>query len=167
LEYNIELWIVVKNSIKTLGSSRTLTEKVNPAFTTPVHDAICKAVSQRCELRTERAQFISKYFCKWSIKKFLAYSCVHFTNKLNDIWAFVYMDRYILQYSKRKPLFPDKSILSRVGVVVWLTDRFRTGWLESLTPYTHSSGLQAIQRWRCSMHFTVHRYTRTTFLSLH
>jgi hypothetical protein len=35
------------------------------------------------------------------------------------------------------------------------------------TLYIHNSGLQAIQRYLCSAHFPVHRYTSTRFLSLH
>jgi hypothetical protein len=33
--------------------------------------------------------------------------------------------------------------------------------------YIHNSGLQAIQNYRCSAHFTLHRYTRTKVLNLH
>jgi hypothetical protein len=36
-----------------------------------------------------------------------------------------------------------------------------------LTPYSHNSEVQAIQRYCYSIHFTVHRYTRTRILSLH
>jgi hypothetical protein len=46
------------------------------------------------------------------------------------------------------------NILSRFSAV-WI------GWLDLLTPYTHTSGLQAIQRYRYSTHFTVHRCTHT------
>jgi hypothetical protein len=35
------------------------------------------------------------------------------------------------------------------------------------TLYIHISGLQAIQRYRHSTHFPVHRYTRIRLLSLH
>jgi hypothetical protein len=35
------------------------------------------------------------------------------------------------------------------------------------TLYTHNSGVQVIQRYRWSTHFTVHLWTRTTVLSLH
>jgi hypothetical protein len=48
-----------------------------------------------------------------------------------------------------------------------LQDWFRVGLLDLLTPYSHNSGLQAIQHYRCSTHFTVHRYTPTKVLSLH
>jgi hypothetical protein len=48
-----------------------------------------------------------------------------------------------------------------------LQDGFWIGWLDLLTPYSHNSGLQAIQRFRCSTHFTVRRCTRTRILSLH
>jgi hypothetical protein len=40
------------------------------------------------------------------------------------------------------------------------------GWLDLLTPYTQHSGLQAIQRYCWSTHFTVHRCTRS-ILSLY
>jgi hypothetical protein len=46
-------------------------------------------------------------------------------------------------------------------------DGFWIGWLDSLTPYTFSSGLQAIQHYRWSTHFTVHCCTRTRVHSLH
>jgi hypothetical protein len=42
----------------------------------------------------------------------------------------------------------------------------RDGWIYCIL-YIHNSGLLAIQRYRCSAHFTVHRCTRTTVLSLH
>jgi hypothetical protein len=42
------------------------------------------------------------------------------------------------------------------------------GWLCSLhLIHSHNSGLQVLQRYRYSTHFTVHRYTRTRILSLH
>jgi hypothetical protein len=39
--------------------------------------------------------------------------------------------------------------------------------LDLLTPYTHNSGLQAVQCYHWSAHFTVHRYTLTRILCLH
>jgi hypothetical protein len=55
----------------------------------------------------------------------------------------------------------EKYVLSHLGV---LRDSYG---LDLLTPYLHNSRLQAIQRYRYSTHFTVHRYTRARILSLH
>jgi hypothetical protein len=56
--------------------------------------------------------------------------------------------------------------LSRVGVCVWLIRR-GLDWLIYCTLCIHNSELQAIQRYRWSTHFPVHRCTRTRVLSLH
>jgi hypothetical protein len=46
------------------------------------------------------------------------------------------------------------NIMSRVGVT------YKTGvWIGFITPYTHNSGLQAIQSYCWSTHFAVHRCT--------
>jgi hypothetical protein len=50
-------------------------------------------------------------------------------------------------------------------VCAWHTDWFWIGRLDLLTPYTFSSGLQAIQCYRRSTPFTAHHYTCTKFLS--
>jgi hypothetical protein len=52
------------------------------------------------------------------------------------------------------------------GGCAWLIDGFWIGWLDLSTPYSHNSGLQAIQRYHLSIHITVHRYIRTRVLSL-
>jgi hypothetical protein len=41
------------------------------------------------------------------------------------------------------------------------------GVLDWMIGYSHTSGLQAIQRYRYSTHIPVHRYTRTRILRLH
>jgi hypothetical protein len=51
--------------------------------------------------------------------------------------------------------------------VALLIDQVWIGRLDLLTPYSHTSELQVIQRYRWSTHFTVHSYTRTRILSLH
>jgi hypothetical protein len=52
-------------------------------------------------------------------------------------------------------------------VFACLIDGFGVGSLDLLTSYSHNSGLQAIQRYRWSTHFTIHCYTCTRVLSLH
>jgi hypothetical protein len=49
----------------------------------------------------------------------------------------------------------------------WLIRRvldWMIGFIDTL--YIHNSGLQALQSYRCSTHFAIHRYTRTKVLSL-
>jgi hypothetical protein len=52
-----------------------------------------------------------------------------------------------------------------------LRETYKTGldWMIGFidTLYIHNSGLQAIQRYRYSTHFSVRRYTRTRVLGLH
>jgi hypothetical protein len=60
------------------------------------------------------------------------------------------------------------SILPRVGAVRVLWDGVWFGWLDLLhLIHSHSSALQAIQLYRWSTQFTIHRCTRTRVLSLH
>jgi hypothetical protein len=49
----------------------------------------------------------------------------------------------------------------QVGLYMTCKMGFGLGELDLLTPYSHNSGLQAIQRYRWSTHFTVHRHRRT------
>jgi hypothetical protein len=58
------------------------------------------------------------------------------------------------------------NILSHVGWCAWLIDWFWIGWLDLLTPYTHSSGLQAITALSLFPHFTGHCYTQTLGFSV-
>jgi hypothetical protein len=58
-----------------------------------------------------------------------------------------------------------ESILSCVEGVEWLIRRVLDWMIDLLTPYTHNSGLQVLQRYRWSTDFTVQRYTRTRVLS--
>jgi hypothetical protein len=61
---------------------------------------------------------------------------------------------------------PENQLVSRVCVTYKMD--FWIWWLDLLHfIHSHSSGLQAIQRYRWSTHFPVHRYTRTRVLSLH
>jgi hypothetical protein len=63
----------------------------------------------------------------------------------------------VLQRSHLSSIF----IRSFVRGCASLIDGVWFGWLDFLTPYTHNSGLQVIQRYRWVTHFTVHRYTHT------
>jgi hypothetical protein len=56
-------------------------------------------------------------------------------------------------------------ILSCVGVT-HMTSSGLDDWIYC-TLYIHNSELQAIQRYRWSTHFAVHRYTHIRILSLH
>jgi hypothetical protein len=58
-------------------------------------------------------------------------------------------------------------ILSHVRGSVATDNGFWIGWLDLLTPYSHKSYLQAIQRYRWFTQFIAHRHTRTRILRLH
>jgi hypothetical protein len=59
-----------------------------------------------------------------------------------------------------------KSIVTSF-MVVTNNNGFCIEWLDLLTPYTVTSYLQAMDRYRRFTQFTVHRYTRTRIPSLH
>jgi hypothetical protein len=58
------------------------------------------------------------------------------------------------------------NIVTGMGLCVIYKTGFWIGCLDLLTPYSHHSRLQAIQRYRWTTHFTIHRNIRTRVLSL-
>jgi hypothetical protein len=68
------------------------------------------------------------------------------TNELLELGFWNLVKRYIISTSA------DYIYCHDLGVVAWLIDEFWIGWLDLLTPHTHNSRLQAIQRYRWSTH---------------
>jgi hypothetical protein len=56
------------------------------------------------------------------------------------------------------------NIVICISWCAWLIDEFWIGWFDLLILYSHNSGLQAMQSYRYSTHFTVHRCTSTRTL---
>jgi hypothetical protein len=59
------------------------------------------------------------------------------------------------------------SIVTILRVYALLIDGYWIGFIDTLYTQLSTPVLQVIQRYRYSAHFTVHRYTSTSVLSLH
>jgi hypothetical protein len=99
------------------------------------------------EMRTWEMEAILAPFSKWP-----------WNYVVIDIWkVFCFLLKYLIIFIYSHDL----------GGWASLIDGFWNGWLDLLIRYTEYSGLQAIQLYRQSPHFTVHCCKHTRVLSLH
>jgi hypothetical protein len=77
----------------------------------------------------------------------------------------------IMSYVEQRRKIVERLLVNAyIYIVTRICDYRRGFWIGDwiyCTLYVHNSGVQAIQRYRWSTHFPVHRYTRTKILSLH